>query len=192
MESLGKKAVKAAREAAENETRGDGRNPALGKEFDGRSGVFVTINTYPAGHLRGCIGYPEPVLPLGEALVSAARSACHDPRFRRLSPEEAANCVFEVTILTPPERLHYSTPKELLDQIEIGRDGLIISMMGRRGLLLPQVPVEWGWDKEEYLEHLSGKANLPSDAWKDKRAAIERFGGEIYAEESPRGNVVRK
>ena len=93
MENLGKKAVKAAREAAENETRGVGRNPALGKNSTAKRSLR-DHNTYPAGHLRGCIGYPEPVLPLGEALVSAARSACHDPRFRRLSPEEAANCVF--------------------------------------------------------------------------------------------------
>ena len=191
MESFGERAVRAAREAAENETRGNGRNPDPGSGFDRKSGVFVTINT-ASGNLRGCIGYPEPVLPLGEALISAARSACHDPRFRPLTPEEAAECIFEVTVLTPPERIQYSSEKELLNQIEIGRDGLIITMMGRRGLLLPQVPVEWGWNKEEYLENLSMKANLPPGAWKSKSAVIEKFGGEIYAEESPRGNVIRK
>lgn len=189
---LGIAAVKAARKAAEAETERRSVDPELPGGFGHRSGAFVTISDYPSGDLRGCIGYPEPALPLGEAIVSAARSACHDPRFPPLTSREASDCTFEVTILTPPEGIEFDSPEDLLDKIEIGRDGLIISYMGRRGLLLPQVPVEWKWNKAEYLSHLSMKAGLSQDAWKEKGVVIDRFEGEIFAEETPRGEVVRK
>ena len=189
---FGRTAVRAARQAAEAEAEGRSEDIEFPKGFSHRSGAFVTISEYPSGDLRGCIGYPEPVLPLGEAIVSAARSACHDPRFLPLTYKEASEDVFEVTILTPPERMTFSSAEDLLNKIRIGRDGLIISYMGRRGLLLPQVPAEWGWSKEEDLSHLSMKAGLPSDTWKKKGVAIDRFEGEIFAEESPKGEVIRK
>ncbi len=189
---LGGEAVRAARKAAEAETQGNAENPEFSNGFGEPSGVFVTISEHPSGNLRGCIGYPEPVLPLGQAIVSASRSACHDPRFPPLTLREAEKCVFEVTILTRPKKIKFSSPEDLLKNIEIGRDGLILSYKGRRGLLLPQVPVEWGWDKEEYLEHLSAKAGLTQNAWKNEGVTIESFQGEIFTEESPRGEVLRK
>ena len=189
---LGREAVRAARQAAEAETEGRSENPTLSEEFERHSGAFVTINRYPSGELRGCIGYPEPVFPLGEAIIEAARSACHDPRFPPLTLEEVVDCVFEVTILTPPHSIEFSSKDELLSKIEIGRDGLIISFKGRRGLLLPQVPVEWGWDKNQYLDNLCIKAGLPKDAWKYEDVDIDKFQGEIFYEVSPGGDVVRK
>ena len=192
----GTETVKIARQYAEAESKGEASGYAsdINKPqwFRENKGVFVTISEYPSGDLRGCIGYPEPVLPFGEALRMSAIAACHDPRFEDLSYKEALNCTFEVTILTVPQKIDFRTPEELLSKIEIGRDGLILSFKGRRGLLLPQVPVEWGWDVEEYLDHLSMKAGLRPGAWKEPGVTIHSFNGEIFSETSPRGEVVRK
>lgn len=184
-------AVKAARAAIEAETVGLSYDDAeFPPSFNRKSGVFVTINTYPDGNLRGCIGYPEPAFPLRDALVFSAQSACHDPRFMPLTKNESAKCTVEVTILSQPVQMQCSKD-DLLKEIVIGRDGLIIQFGRRRGLLLPQVPVEWGWDVEEYLEELSAKAGLPSDAWKLKDSVIWRFTGEIFHETSPKGEIVK-
>ena len=183
-------AVKAARSSIEAETVGLQPKIEFPRSFDRKSGVFVTINTHPQGNLRGCIGYPEPVYPLKDALVYSAQSACHDPRFMPLSEREAVSCTVEVTILSQPEEMGCEK-KDLPKNIVIGRDGLIIQSKGRRGLLLPQVPVEWGWGTEEFLEHLCDKAGLPRDAWKLKETTIWSFTGEIFKETSPRGEIVK-
>jgi len=183
-------AVKAARTSIEAETQGIMPEVDLPASFDRKSGVFVTINTYPSGNLRGCIGYPEPVFPLKDALIHSAESACHDPRFMPLSLKEAVNCTVEVTVLTEPVLM--DCPKEDIPKnIVIGRDGLIIQFGRRRGLLLPQVPVEWGWDVNEYLEQICYKAGLPADAWKLKDSMMWTFTGEIFHELSPKGEIVR-
>lgn len=189
---FGRESVLIARAAAEAETENNPKDPSIPEGFDEPSGAFVTINRYPSGELRGCIGYPEPVFPLGTAIIEAARSACHDPRFCPLSFKEAKECVFEVTILTPPEIIDYTTPEDLINKIEIGRDGLIMSHRGRRGLLLPQVPTERGWDTVTYLEQLSMKAGLPADIWKKERVTVEKFSGTVYAETSPYGEITEK
>ncbi|MDR1690420.1 MAG: TIGR00296 family protein [Candidatus Methanoplasma sp.] len=185
-------AVKAARCCAEAETRGEAAVPQLPEDFSEKKGVFVTISEYPSGHLRGCIGYPEPIFPLKDALRMSAEAACHDPRFYDLTFDETNECTFEVTILTPPQRVIYGSPEELLSKIQVGRDGLILTRKGRRGLLLPQVPLEFGWDAEEFLRHLSMKAGLGPDAWKEPGVIIEFFNGDVFSETSPRGDVVRK
>ncbi len=183
-------AVKAARASIEAETRGMEPEIELPASFDKKGGVFVTINTYPQGNLRGCIGYPEPVFPLRDALIHSAESACHDPRFMPLSFKESQNCTVEVTILSEPV-LSECSKEELPKNIVIGRDGLIIQFGRRRGLLLPQVPVEWGWDVDEYLQQICAKACLPPDAWKLKDSMIWTFSGEIFHELSPKGEIVR-
>ena len=183
-------AVKAARTSIEAETQGIMPEIDLPDSFDRKSGVFVTINTYPSGDLRGCIGYPEPVFPLKDALIHSAESACHDPRFMPLSFKESINCTVEVTILSEPVLME--CPKEEIPKnIVIGRDGLIIQFGRRRGLLLPQVPVEWGWDVNEYLQQICYKAGLPDDAWKLKDSMMWTFTGEIFHELSPKGEIVR-
>lgn len=185
-EEDGRAAVFMARRAIEAETSGMDADIRIPETFTEPSGVFVTLKTFPEGDLRGCIGYPEAVFPLYEALMASARSACHDPRFPDLKESELDNITVEVTILSVPERI-ISEP--ITDNIEIGRDGLIMESGGRRGLLLPQVPVEWGWGSLEYLENLSRKAGLPKDAWRRSDAVIYRFTGEIFSEEEPNGEV---
>jgi len=188
----GTTAVRAARLYAEAETKRDVVEIHFEKKFSEKKGVFVTISKYPSGDLRGCIGYPEPKFPLKDALKRSAISACHDPRFNDLTPDEVGVCTFEVTILSVPERITYKTPEELMSKIVIGRDGLILKYRGRRGLLLPQVPLEWGWSKEEYLKHLSMKAGYGPEEWKVPEVEIESFKGEIFSETSPEGDVMRK
>lgn len=188
----GTAAVKAARLYAEAETRKKKADPPIPDSFSEKKGVFVTISEYPSGDLRGCIGYPEPVFSLRDALRQSAVAACHDPRFDDLIFEETNDCTFEVTILSVPERIRYDSLEELLSKIVIGRDGLILTFKGRRGLLLPQVPVEHGWGTVEFLRHLSMKAGFTPDIWIEPGVIIESFSGEIFTEISPRGEVVRK
>ena len=188
----GQIAVNAARKFAEAETEGKNIDITFPASFSELKGVFVTISEYPSGDLRGCIGYSEPFFQLRDALRMSAVAACHDPRFDVLTINEAKRCTFEVTILSPPEKIEYSEPSQLLEAIEIGRDGLIMELNGKRGLLLPQVPVEWMWGVEEFLEHLSQKAGLRPNAWQHPDVIIKRFEGEIYSEVSPEGEVRRK
>lgn len=185
-------AVRTARATAEAETRNETLDASLPPSFDDLKGVFVTISEFPSGDLRGCIGYPEPLFPLKEVLLRSAEAACHDPRFPALTFEETKSCTFEVTILTVPETISFDSPESLLDQIVIGRDGLILEFGGARGLLLPQVPVEWGWNKKEYLTYLSLKAGLSEDTWLSPGVKISRFEGEIFSETSPGGEIVKK
>ena len=189
--SFGSEAVGLARAAIDSEVGGTDLNHEVSdSRFRDASGAFVTLSTYPGHDLRGCIGFPMPLLPLGKAIEEAARAACHDPRFPDLGAEEVDRITVEVTVLTVPEEIRADGPDDLLAQVVVGRDGLIIGYRGRRGLLLPQVPVEWGWDAGEYLTHLSLKAGLPPDAWTYEGARISAFRGEIYTETSPRGEVV--
>ena len=190
---VGESAVRYARECIRSEVLGVPQSEVPdGPAFREERGVFVTVNTFPAGELRGCIGYPYPVFPLAEAIRGSAESACHDPRFEDLGRDELEHITVEVTLLTVPEDLEAASPRELRDKVVIGRDGLMIECMGRRGLLLPQVPVEWGWDAEEYLTHLSLKAGLPPDAWTWDTARFKSFRGEVFSEKSPGGDVERR
>lgn len=157
-----------------------------------KSGVFVTILTYPEKDLRGCIGIPEPVMPLIDALRDAAQSATRDPRFAPLDKYEVDKIIVEVSILTPPEMLKVKNPNEYLNGIKIGRDGLIAELGYNRGLLLPQVPVEWKWNVEEFLSETCMKAGLAPDAWLEKNFKLYKFQAEIFAEMEPYGKVERK
>ncbi len=158
-----------------------------------KQGVFVTLYKYPERELRGCIGIPLPEYPLLEATMRAAiASATEDPRFIPLSLDELSKVVVEVSALTPPEEIKFSNPKELPNMIKVGRDGLIIEAGGFSGLLLPQVPVEYGWSPEEYLMHLCLKAGLSSTYWLTGKMRIYRFTAQIFEEKSPRGKVVEK
>jgi uncharacterized protein (TIGR00296 family) len=154
------------------------------------AGVFVTLTTYPEHDLRGCIGYPEPSLPLVEATVKAAVSAAaEDPRFPPLLEGELEGTIIEVTVLTPPELIEVESPKEYVEKIEIGRDGLIIENGLHRGLLLPQVPVDQGWSVEEFLSYACMKAGLIGDCWCDGKTNIYKFEGIVFSEIEPLGEV---
>jgi uncharacterized protein (TIGR00296 family) len=156
-------------------------------------GVFVTINRLEGDKkaLRGCIGFPYPTTPLVEAVVESAISAAtQDPRFPPISLSELDHVVFEVSVLTPPETVEVKNPKEYCAQIKVGEDGLIVERGFCKGLLLPQVPVEWEWDEETFLCQCCLKAGLPPDSWLVKGTKIYKFSSIIAEELSPKGEVV--
>ncbi len=158
-------------------------------------GVFVTINSITNGQkqLRGCIGYPYPTNPLAEAVIdSAINSATQDPRFYPLSLNELDEVVFEISVLTPPEPVDVKKPEEYPSKIKVGEDGLIVEKGMFKGLLLPQVPVEWEWGEEEFLCQCCIKAGLPPDTWLIQGTKIYRFNAIIFEEKKPRGEVKRK
>ena len=158
-------------------------------------GVFVTINSIKNGEkeLRGCIGYPYPTTPLAQAVIeSAISSATQDPRFYPLSLSELDKVVFEVSVLTPPQVIEAKKPNEYPSKIKVGRDGLIIERGMFKGLLLPQVPVEWEWNEEEFLCQCCIKAGLPPDNWLLNGTKVYKFQAIIFEEEKPKGEVKRK
>jgi len=158
-------------------------------------GVFVTLNSLNNGAkmLRGCIGLPYPTTPLTQAVIEAALSAAtRDPRFPPVAPEELDQTIFEVSVLTPPERVTAEKPTDYPSKIKVGRDGLIIEKSYCKGLLLPQVPVELDWNEEEFLCQCSMKAGLPPDSWLIKDTKIYRFQAIIFEEASPKGQIKQK
>ncbi|MFZ3059907.1 MAG: TIGR00296 family protein [Candidatus Methanoperedens sp.] len=198
----GEIAVRLARKAIEECLKnGKKINPDnLPKVFKEKRGVFVTLKTPKTPYLntgtekkelRGCIGRPYPVLPLGEAIiVSAINAARDDPRFHPVKPEEINDLVIEVTVLTIPKRIK-AKPKELPDKIVIGKDGLIVAAGMSSGLLLPQVAVEHGFDSTEFLCQTCMKAGLMPDAWLSG-AEVYSFEGQIFEEIEPCGEIKEK
>ena len=144
-------------------------------ELRERSGVFVTL--YTLGELRGCIGVAEPASPLFQAAQECALSAARaDPRFPPMTAVELPDLQIEISVLSPLETV------QEFDSIVVGVDGLLLNHLGRRGLLLPQVAVERGWDREQFLEQLCRKAHLPTTAWKEG-ARIQRFSAFVFSEQ---------
>ncbi len=136
-------------------------------------GAFTTLHL--DGELRGCVGYVLPVSSVYRAVADTARAAAfEDARFPPVTLLEASPLEIELSILSPPQPIS-------IEAIEIGRHGLLISMAGNRGLLLPQVPVEHNWDRTTFLEQTCRKAGLPLDAWKNG-ATIEAFTAEVFGE----------
>ncbi len=161
------------------------------ESFSSNAGVFVTINHQ--SNLRGCIGYPLPEKKLFNALQEAAISAAtEDPRFPSVAFEELDQITFEVTVLTPPQEIEVSDPQEYPSKVKVGRDGLIVKSGFNSGLLLPQVPKEYGWNEEEFLGHTCEKAGLPKEQWMEKDTKILKFEGIVFKEQSPGGSVVRE
>jgi AmmeMemoRadiSam system protein A len=142
-----------------------------------KRGVFVTL--WLEG-LRGCIGFPQPVLPLGEAVQEAAVSAAlRDPRFPPVTSEEFQALGIEISVLTPPRSLDPS-------RVKVGVHGLIVSKGGRSGLLLPQVAMEYRWDAWTFLDQTCVKAGLPKDAWR-KGAEVLAFEAQVFSEDDLKG-----
>jgi AmmeMemoRadiSam system protein A len=139
-----------------------------------KRGAFVTLKV--KDQLRGCIGYPIPHKPLFETIAEVAISAAtNDFRFPSLEKKELSATKIEISVLSLPKVVKDIT------EIEVGKHGLIISKGHSRGLLLPQVPTEWGWDRETFLNHTCKKAGLEEDAWK-KGAQIEIFSAQVFSE----------
>lgn len=137
-------------------------------------GAFVTLEI--GGQLRGCIGHVVAMVPLIESVAENAQAAAlQDPRFPPVTPSELDSIEIEISALTPMQLV------EDANDIEVGRHGLMISKGYQRGLLLPQVPVEWGWDRDEFLAHTCLKAGLPPDAWCGE-CKLESFEAEVFGE----------
>jgi AmmeMemoRadiSam system protein A len=140
-------------------------------------GVFATLEL--EGELRGCIGY----FHRGEDLPSLARravvaAALDDPRFGRVSPDEVPRLTISITVLAPPVAIAD------VSEVIIGRDGILIERGAARGVLLPQVAVRRGWDREVFLSETCRKAGLPADAWRDGVTVVQRFEAVHFEEES--------
>ena len=148
------------------------KSPATNPKFATNKGAFVTLKE--RGELRGCIGYIEPVAPLDMTIIrTAIYAAVQDPRFEPVSAAELNGLEYEISVLTPLEDL----PDPNL--VKVGKHGLVVEMNGRKGLLLPQVPVENHWDRETFLEQACLKAGLPPDAWK-KGAKLQSFEAIVF------------
>ena len=137
-------------------------------------GAFTTLHLF--GELRGCIGYVLPVGSLYQTVAETAHAAAFDdPRFQPVTEDEAPDLHIEISVLSVPQPIK---PEE----VEVGKHGLIVTSGLRRGLLLPQVPTEWEWDRETFLAQTCIKAGLASDAWK-AGAFLQAFTAEVFGEE---------
>jgi uncharacterized protein len=155
----------------------DGETPAApDEELMRPSGAFVSLHT-EAGDLRGCIGTIKPVAPLIRAVATNAVSAAfRDPRFHPLRRDELDAIRIEISVMSP------LVPVEAVEEIVVGRDGLIVSRGERIGLLLPQVATSFGWDRETFLDHTCLKAGLTPLAWRSADCRIEKFSAEVFNE----------
>jgi uncharacterized protein (TIGR00296 family) len=192
----GRAAVRLARETLDSHVRGTPRRPAVRPSgiFAEKRGVFVTLNIVEHGarQLRGCIGYPEPIKPLGQAIQDVTVYATEDPRFPfPVAEEELDRIEVEVSVLTLAQEIRAPRRKDLPSKIRLGVDGLIVSNSFTSGLFLPQVATEQGWDQETFLSEACGKAGLPLDSWLMEGTKVQVFQAEVFAEEGPRGAVVR-
>jgi uncharacterized protein len=182
----GAMAVRSARAAIEHAVA---KRPNVSQNltavFGEKRGVFVTLTKN--GSLRGCIGFPYPVMPLDEAIVHAAGAAAReDPRFPPVTKDELAAISLEVTVLTVPEPLE-GDPTKRPQKVIVGKHGLIVRGMGTSGLLLPQVATEYGWDAMTFLDHTCMKAGLSERCWTSKNVEILTFEGQIFSEHIPPG-----
>lgn len=146
------------------------------RELPQASGVFVTIKR--RGELRGCIGTLHCRAGLAQEVARTAReSATQDPRFPPVSMQEVPELSLEISVLGPLEQIDPGEPGAIV----IGRHGLVVEQGIRRGLLLPQVATEWGWDVPQFLRQTCRKAGLPDDAWQHG-ARVFRFGADVFGE----------
>jgi AmmeMemoRadiSam system protein A len=150
------------------------RPKAAPKSLSEKRGAFVTLKV--DNQLRGCIGYPLPYKPLAETVAEMALAAAtQDYRFPPLRAEELKRLKIEISVLTLPR------PVQDVNEIEVGRHGIVVSKGIDRGLLLPQVPTEYGWDRETFLNHGCLKAGLDEGEWR-RGAQIEVFEAQVFSE----------
>jgi uncharacterized protein (TIGR00296 family) len=191
----GRQAVVLARDTLEARVRGSSSPPRreASGPFTEMRGVFVTLNlTDPLrDRLRGCIGFPYPVIALEEAIREATIGASEDPRFPPVVEAELDSLVVEVSVLPPPKDLLAPRRQDLPSMVRIGEDGLIIGEGSQSGLLLPQVATEFGMNQVEFLSQACLKAGLPPDSWLNNETRVQVFQAEIFCEANPRGEVHR-
>jgi hypothetical protein len=190
----GKQLVQAARHTIELSLR----NPYFKREvvsrltggLKERDGVFVTLEHYPTKALRGCIGFPRAVAPIGEAVIDAATAAAfEDPRFVPVSHKELDRLLIEVSVLTAPEEITGAAPTRY-KKIKVGRDGLIAKYGLYEGLLLPIVAVEQRWDEKRFLDETCVKAGIPASSWIQPNVKMYTFHTRVFREEEPQGAII--
>ncbi len=189
--------IEASRQAITNHF--DARNleatANAGSELSVPRGVFVTlIDKIKSLGLRGCIGNPFPKTSLlSETVRCAVEAATMDQRFAPIRQDEFLRRItIEVTVLSPLEHIMVKSPLDLPLNIQVGRDGLFVDGVGTRGLLLPQVAVDEGFDEEEFLNQCCLKAGLMPDAWVTGSVKVARFQGQIFSEDTPGGRVLER
>jgi uncharacterized protein (TIGR00296 family) len=159
-----------------------------------KAGVFVTLNYLSNNkeYLRGCVGFPLPEKKLYQSVIDAAiAAATQDPRFDPVNKEDMGNIIFEVSVLSPPQKIEVQNRKDYKNCINIGRDGLILKWKYGSGLLLPQVPVELNWNVDEYLANICYKAGASSNAWLMPESQLYKFEAIIYKESGPNGKILK-
>lgn len=168
--------LKIAREAVEAAAKDMPYGPTYDDPELAKPGAaFVTLRD--RGALRGCIGTIQPREPLAECVAKMARAAAReDFRFPPVHLSELPDITIEISVLNPPQ------PVSDINEIQVGKHGLIVQQGNQRGLLLPQVPLEWGWGREEFLQQTCLKAGLPRDAWR-RGAQVFCFTAEVFGEE---------
>ncbi|MEM2007126.1 MAG: TIGR00296 family protein [Sulfolobales archaeon] len=166
--------------------------PDVGGVLQARGMSFTTIRRISEGEykLRGCIGYLSPVEPLiRNVITTALAAALEDPRFEPVSADELDQLVFEVSVLSVPRDME-STGRERAREVVIGRDGLVAEYRVYKGVLLPEVPIEYCWDEETFLSETCVKAGMSPDCWLSEKVRIKKFTARVFKETSPRGSVV--
>jgi AmmeMemoRadiSam system protein A len=167
-----KQLLELAHEAIQSLLEGREISTLSSPRFAAPRGVFTTI--YLRSRLSGCVGYPLPIAPLHRAIVETARGAAfEDTRFPPITLNEARELEVSLSVLSSLRRVK-------AEEVEVGSHGLLVSKDGRRGLLLPQVPLEHGWDRVTFLEQTCRKAGLPSNAWQE--ATVEVFTAEVFGD----------
>ena len=166
-----------AREAVDAAARGERyRAEADDPELQRLGAAFVTLKK--RGDLRGCIGTLEAYEPTLTSVARMARAAAlEDPRFPAVRPAEVPDLAIDISLLSPAEKVTD------VNEIEVGKHGLIFEQGSNRGLLLPQVPGECGWDREEFLDHTCRKAGLPKGSWRRGDCTLYAFTAEVFGEE---------
>jgi AmmeMemoRadiSam system protein A len=172
-----KELLRIAREAIESTLRDvkQSKEGCGGEALNERCGAFVTLHI--RGELRGCVGYIEARFPLNRTVREVAeKAAFEDPRFSPLTLDELDLVEIEISVLSPLRKIGD------VKDIEVGTHGLVLEAGHARGLLLPQVATEYGWNREQFLSHTARKAGLLPDAWKQKGVAIYTFSSEVFSE----------
>lgn len=168
--------LRVARESIERHLHGEDDLDVAAFDYSDASGVFVTIKK--GGELRGCLGVLEMRAGLADEVARCARdSATADPRFLPMTADELPSASIDISVLGPLEKIDPGDETAIV----IGRHGLVVEHGHRRGLLLPQVAVEWGWTVEQFLAQTCRKAGLAPDAWR-KGATVFRFDAEVFGE----------
>jgi hypothetical protein len=157
-----------------------------------KRGVFCTLLTQPGNKLRGCIGLVVADKSLIKATIESSCSATQDPRFLPLNLDELNKITIELTILTQLQKISVSEPRDYLNEIKIGGDGLYLKYHYHTGVFLPQVPVEQKWNTKTYLSELCLKAGLTDNSWITEPVKLYKFQAQIFSEAEPDGKVFEK